>query len=99
MTRSLRASVEGLKIAKPAFDKKYSSHQSCATIVGCSRQVVGQFLRREPVETEIFKDICAELGLKWEDIAELEPSIWRPIEYVYLDALVREVRNTRCSSF
>jgi predicted NACHT family NTPase len=93
MTRSLRVSVDGLKIAKPAFDKKYGSHQSCATIIGCTRQVIGQFLRREPVETEFFQSICAELSLKWEDIAELEPNIWRPIEYVYLDALVREVRN------
>ena len=52
MTRSLRASVEGLKIAKPAFQRKYSSQQSCADIIGCTRQVIGQFLRREPVETE-----------------------------------------------
>jgi predicted NACHT family NTPase len=91
--RSWTASGYGLKQAKSAFDKKFSSHQSCATIVGCSRQVVGQFLRREPVETEIFKRICAELGLKWEEIAELDADIQPPIQDVDLDALVRDVRD------
>ena len=93
MARSLRASVEGLKIAKPAFDKKYSNQQSCATIVGCTRQVVGKFLRREPIDTEFFQSICAELSLKWESIAELGADIQPPIEDVDLDALVREVRT------
>jgi predicted NACHT family NTPase len=93
MTKSLIASVEGLKIAKPAFDKKYSSHQSCATIVHCSRQVVGQFLRREPVETEIFKSICTELGLKWEEITELDADIQPSNQDVDLDEFVREVRD------
>jgi predicted NACHT family NTPase len=91
--RSWTASGYGLKQAKSAFDKKFSSHQSCATIVGCSRQVVGQFLRREPVETEIFKSICAELGLKWEEIAELDADIQPPIQDVDLNELVREVRD------
>jgi predicted NACHT family NTPase len=93
MTRSWTASGDGLKQAKSAFDKKFSSHQSCATIVGCSRQVVGQFLRREPVETEIFKSICSELGLKWEEIAELDADSQPPIQDVDLDELVREVRD------
>ncbi len=93
MARSLRASVEGLKIAKPAFAKKYTSQQSCATIVGCTRQVVGKFLRREPVDTEFFQSICAELGLKWESIAELGADIQPPIQDADLDALVREVRT------
>jgi predicted NACHT family NTPase len=91
--RSCTASGYGLKQAKSAFDKKFSSHQSCATVVGCTRQVVGQFLRREPVETEIFKSICAELGLKWEEIAELDADIQPPIQDVDLDELVREVRD------
>jgi predicted NACHT family NTPase len=93
MARSLRVSVEGLKIAKLAFGIKYSNQQSFATILGCSRQVVGQFLRREPVETEIFKSICAELGLKWEEIVEVEAGIQPPIQDVDLDALVRDVRD------
>jgi predicted NACHT family NTPase len=93
MARSLRASVEGLKIAKPAFDKKYRSQQSCATIIGCTRQVVGKFLSREPIQPEYFQNICAELDLKWEEIAELDVDIQLPIQDVDLDALVREVRT------
>jgi hypothetical protein len=78
--RSLRASVEGLKQAKPAFGKKYTSQQSCATIIGCTRQVVGKFLSREPIQTEYFQNICAEIGLKWEEIAESEADIQPPIQ-------------------
>jgi predicted NACHT family NTPase len=93
MARSLRASGEGLKIAKSAFEKKYTSQQSCAAIVGCTRQVVGKFLRREPIDTEFFQSICAELSLKWESIAELASDIQPPIQDADLEALVREVRT------
>jgi predicted NACHT family NTPase len=93
MARSLRASGEGLKIAKSAFEKKYTSQQSCASNVGCTRQVVGKFLQREPIDTEFFQSICAELGLKWENIAELASDIQPPIQDADLDALVREVRT------
>ena len=93
MTRSLTASVEGLKIAKPAFERKYTSQRSCALIVDCSRQVVGQFLRREPVQAEIFQKICAELGLAWEKIADLAADDQQPVKDVELDMLVQAVRE------
>jgi predicted NACHT family NTPase len=93
MGRSLTTSVKGLEIAKPAFRRKYTSQQICADIVGCSRQVVGQFLRREPVEAGFFQSICAELGLAWEKIADLAADTPEPIQGVDLDRLVQEVRN------
>jgi predicted NACHT family NTPase len=93
MGRSLTASVKGLEKAKLKFRKNYTSQQSCATIVGCSRQVVGQFLRREPVESGFFQSICSELGLAWEEIADLAVDIQQPVQDVGLDALVQEVRD------
>jgi predicted NACHT family NTPase len=93
MGRSLTASVKGLEKAKLKFKKKYTSQQSCANIVGCSRQVVGQFLRREPVESGFFQSICSELGLAWEEIADLAADIQPPVQDVGLDALVQEVRD------
>jgi predicted NACHT family NTPase len=93
MARSLRASVNGLGTAKLAFKKKYTSQKICADIVGCSRQVVGQFLRREPVESGFFQSICSELGLAWEEIADLAADIQQPVQDVSLDALVQEVRD------
>jgi predicted NACHT family NTPase len=93
MTRSLTASVEGLKKAQSAFKLKGWTQDYLAGAVGCQRGVIINFFKRRNVETKFFQSICVELILKWEEIAELEPNIWRPIEYVYLDALVREVRN------
>jgi predicted NACHT family NTPase len=105
MARSLRASGEGLEIAKSVFKRKYTSQESCATDIGSTRQVVGKFLDGKAIDTEFFQKICENLGLKWQDIAELELSILRPIDYFYLDGLVREVRNkvsasiqTRCGT-
>jgi predicted NACHT family NTPase len=79
--RSRRASLDGLKRAKSAFERKYTSHQACATKVGCSRPVVGQFLNREPVEAGLFVKICQDLNLDWQEIVD------------DLDALVQEVRD------
>ncbi|MEH2457514.1 hypothetical protein [Nostoc sp.] len=38
----------------------------------CSRQTVGKFFAKKYVDKNIFQSICNELGLEWEDIAELE---------------------------
>jgi predicted NACHT family NTPase len=93
MARSLKASIEGLKKAQSAFKLKGKTQEYLAGGVGCNRGVIINFFARRTVATEFFQAICTELGLEWGEIAELEPSILRPIEYLYLDALVREVRN------
>jgi predicted NACHT family NTPase len=93
MARSLKASIEGLKIVKSVLGTKYISQQSLAMAVGCSRQVVGQFSRGGSVEIGLFQDICAKLDLKWLEIAELEVDAQSSIQDVDLDSLVREVRS------
>jgi predicted NACHT family NTPase len=93
MGRSLTASVNGLEKAKLAFNKQYTSQKICADIVGCSRQVVGQFLRREPVQAGFFQSICGELGLDWGEIADLAADISQPVQDVDLDSLVQTVRG------
>jgi predicted NACHT family NTPase len=80
-SRSRRASVEGLKIAQSAFRKRYTSQEACAAMVGCSRQVVGQFLNGKPVEAGLFEEICKDLNLEWQTIVD------------DLDEIVQEVRG------
>jgi predicted NACHT family NTPase len=93
MARSLTASVKGLDEAKSAFNRKYTSQKICADFVGCSRQVVGQFLRREPVQAGFFKSICEKLGLGWEKIADFAVDTEQPVQDAEIDALVKDVRS------
>jgi predicted NACHT family NTPase len=93
MTRSLKASVDGLKKAQSAFKLKGKTQEYLAGSVGCTRQVVSNFLARKNVASKFFQAICTELGLEWGDIAELDTDIQPAIQAVDLDALVSEVRD------
>jgi predicted NACHT family NTPase len=93
MARSLTASVEGLKKAELAFNTKGKTQEYLAGSVGCTRQVIINFLARRTVATGFFQAICTELGLEWGEIAELDADIQPPTQDVDLDALVREVRD------
>ncbi len=93
MTRSLKASVEGLKKALSAFKLKGKTQEYLAGSVGCNRGAVVNFFARRNVATELFQAICTELGLEWGEIAELDADIQPPIQDVDLDALVRDVRG------
>lgn len=62
-------------------------------MVGCSRQVVGHFLRREPVAARFFQEICAELSLPWEEIADLAGENQSSVQDVDLNELVQTVRE------
>jgi predicted NACHT family NTPase len=93
MARSLKASVEGLKKAQSAFKLKGKTQEYLAGSVGCNRGVVINFFARKTVATILFQVICTELGLEWEEIAELDADSQPSIPDVDLDELVREVRT------
>ncbi|MBW4565787.1 MAG: NACHT domain-containing NTPase [Mojavia pulchra JT2-VF2] len=90
-SRSLQASTAGLKTANDAFKLKGWTKEYFRAVVGCSRPTLKNFFDRQPVENGIFQAICTELGLKWEEIAELKTGEEKPDPTI--DDLVNEVRK------
>ncbi|WP_013324625.1 NACHT domain-containing protein [Gloeothece verrucosa] len=70
--RSLKASTRGTQIAKEAFEKKGWTQEQLAEAVGLSsRQSVWKFFTGRPIERHLFKEMCFQLDLTWEEIADL----------------------------
>jgi hypothetical protein len=115
--RSLRLSKEGIEEAKKALlefgskadlaaqisaSRKKARGASPKTTVGMSRTTINNFFKREPVQRELFHEICKKLKLNWKEVAEL-PGINQPEsaekkqeQGAYIDKLVREVRSRCC---
>ena len=93
MERGIRASSNGLVVAKAALKLKGWTQDYLAGSAGCSRQTLNQFSKGKPIEKRIFQAICIELNLEWGEIAELDAES-KPTSQttVSLDTLVREVR-------
>ena len=70
--RSLKASLNGIKIAKSAFERKGLTQNDLAAEVGLStRQSIWKFFSLKPIEKNVFIEICFFLDLNWQDIADL----------------------------
>lgn len=70
--RSLKASSSGTEIAKRAFDRMGWTQEYLAAEVGLStRQSVWKFFSGRPIERHIFIDLCFQLNLDWQEIADL----------------------------
>ncbi len=70
--RSLKASPRGIPKAKRAFELTGWTQEYLAAEVGLStRQSIWKFFKGKPIERHIFIDICFQLDLDWEDIADL----------------------------
>src|SRR4028118_1677119 len=91
--RSLQASPQGIQIIKKTLKQKKWSQTYLAGAVSCSRQTIWSLLQGNPTDCDVFMEVCAQLGLKWEDIAE--PEAAEPVQNKdsNLDALVQEVRS------
>lgn len=63
-----------------------------AGAVGCSRQTIWSLLNGNPTDCDVFMDVCTELQLKWENIAEPEAPEQEQ-NNSDIDALVRDVRQ------
>ncbi|HYX13583.1 MAG TPA: NACHT domain-containing NTPase [Nostoc sp.] len=70
--RSLKASIVGIEKAKRAFKVREWTQEYLASEVGLeTRQSIWKFFTGKPIERHNFMEICFQLGLDWQDIAQL----------------------------
>ncbi len=70
--RSLKASTAGIQRAKQAFERRAWTQEYLASAVGLqTRQSIWKFFSGRPIERHLFIDICFQLDLDWEEIADL----------------------------
>src|SRR6476646_296629 len=100
--RSLQVSVEALEKVKRALGKRFGTQKALQEELGVSRQPIGNFFNGRTVARYIFIEICEQLNLDWQDIAELdqdeEPKTLEkePKESSDIDDLVRKGRSHCC---
>ncbi|MDX2217293.1 MAG: hypothetical protein SFY66_28760, partial [Oculatellaceae cyanobacterium bins.114] len=69
--RSLKASPLGIAKAKQAFQRREWTQEYLASAVDLqTRQPIWKFFSGRPIERHLFIDICFQLNLDWEDIAD-----------------------------
>ena len=91
--RSLRASSQGIQDIKKALKRKKWSQTYIAGAVDCSRQTIWSLLQGNPTDCDVFMEVCTQLGLNWEKVAEPELPEPEENDSQDIDALVREVRQ------
>ena len=70
--RSLQSNQTGIEKSKKAFQRKGWTQEYLASQVGLeTRQSVWKFFTGRPIERSIFIDICFQLDLDWQEIANL----------------------------
>ncbi|MBD2080742.1 NACHT domain-containing NTPase [Leptolyngbya sp. FACHB-17] len=97
--RSLQASPTGIQQAKRAFAIKGWTQENLAGEVNLkTRQPIWRFFTGQPVDRQIFLEVCSILDLDWREIA-LDPPVDFPAPGgqtkaapVDVDSLVQEVR-------
>ncbi|MBW4550521.1 MAG: NACHT domain-containing NTPase [Aphanocapsa sp. GSE-SYN-MK-11-07L] len=98
--RSLQASPAGIQRAKRAFALKGWTQENLAGEVNLkTRQPIWRFFTGQPVDRQIFMDICSILDLGWREITDQpptdfpEPGTAAEAIPADLDELVRQVRS------
>lgn len=100
--RSLQASTQGIQLARKAFSRKGWTQEQLAYEVGLkTRQAIGRFFACQPVDRRVFTEICFQLDIEWEDIADLPKDDDPPdlstedqeTSIINIDVLVAEVRS------
>ena len=91
--RSLRASSQGIQEIKKALKRKKWSQIYIAGAVDCSRQTIWSLLHGNPTDCDVFMEVCTQLGLNWEEIAEPELPESEQNDSQDIDAPVQEVRE------
>ncbi|HSM80758.1 MAG TPA: NACHT domain-containing NTPase [Nodosilinea sp.] len=98
--RSLRASPAGIQRAKRAFALKGWTQENLAGEVNLkTRQPIWRFFTGQPVDRQVFMEVCQVLDLDWRDIAiDLPADFPEPGERLAppsltVDELVAEVRS------
>ncbi|GAB4380117.1 MAG: hypothetical protein Kow00121_35710 [Elainellaceae cyanobacterium] len=100
--RSLKASFPGIQQAKSAFARKGWTQENLAGEVGLkTRQSVWRFFTGQPVERQVFQELCLILDLDWREIAIDPPAEFpEPGEVTNdpvadIDTLVKRVKLQR----
>jgi predicted NACHT family NTPase len=91
--RSHRASPQGIQDIKKTLRRKKWSQTYLAGAVNCSRQTIWSLLHGNPIDCDVLMEVCAQLGLNWEEIAEPELPEQEQNNSPDIDALVQEVRQ------
>ncbi len=91
--RSLRASLQGIEAIKKTLKRKKWSQTYLAGAVNCSRQTIWSLLQGNPIDCDVFMEVCTQLEMNWEEIAEPEVPEQEQNNSPNIDALVREVRS------
>lgn len=96
---SLKASQTGVQAAKQALTKANWTQKDLSALIGCSRQPITNFLKGEAIAQPLFINICTQLGLNWQEIANLSASAEQVAATTQLgntldlDALVQSLRQ------
>lgn len=70
--RSLKTSLTGQAKARQAFERTQWTQEQLALEVGLNtRQSVWKFLSGRPIDRHIFIELCFQLNLEWQDVADL----------------------------
>lgn len=103
--RSLQASPVGIQQVKRAFALKGWTQDNLAAEVNLkTRQLIWRFFTGQPIDRQIFMELCQILDLDWREIAENHPAEFpEPDEATgvslddepNIDELVAEVRSQR----
>ena len=91
--RSHRASPQGIQTIKKTLKRNKWSQTYLAGTVNCSRQTIWSLLQGNPIDCDVFMEVCTQLGLNWEETAEPESPEQEQNDSQDIDALVREVRQ------
>ena len=87
MSRSLRASEEGIKQIKTAMKQGSFTQKALAKALGISRSVITVLFRGEAIARSNFEELCKFLELDWRDIRGED------VVSDDLDLLVQEVKQ------
>ena len=100
--RSLRASPLGIEQAKRTFAHKGWTQENLAGEVGLkTRQSIWRFFTGQPIERQVFQEICSVLDLDWREITIDPPAAFNTekaesTSVTDIDTLVHQVRSQRC---
>ena len=100
--RSIQASPDGIQQAKRGFANKGWTQENLAGEVHLkTRQPIWRFFTGQPVDRQIFIEICGILDLDWREIADCPPAQFpelgklTEIVAVGIDILVEQVKSQR----
>jgi len=68
MSRSLTASINGIKLAKQKLESRRLSQVAFADELEFSLKTINKFFTGKPVDRKYFEEICGALKLEWEDV-------------------------------